>query len=153
MFQSQAEPKIKRQESLKIEDTKKWLENSRQKPRAQIPMNSLVLNPVNKMNQPQQQQQISNRSNGLPIENNTKTNNNRQNSSSVLSMYHQRNYYALPPKFSDTKAQVQSTASDRCEISATQNSPPPPLAPRLSSSAKKSFPPPPRPAPLNSVQG
>ena len=112
---------------MKIEDPKQWLESSKQKARAQVPMNNNNNN--NSANQ-------SNNNNGLSKDNNAKIS---------RSVYQKRNYYALPPKYSESD-----------EIIAPKNTSPPPLAPRLNPPAnKKSFPPPPRPtAPHNnSVQG
>ncbi|XP_012279440.1 protein Shroom [Orussus abietinus] len=59
-----------------------------------------------------------------------------------------RNYYALPPKYTDAPMQKPQPQSplDRYE-SGSPSSPPPPLAPRQNTPGRKSLPPPPRPAP------
>ncbi|XP_048515517.1 protein Shroom isoform X2 [Athalia rosae] len=67
-----------------------------------------------------------------------------------------RNYYALPPKYTDApigqKPQSQAPV-DRYACGSPSSPPPPPLAPRQNTPGRKSLPPPPRPAPPHAQQG
>ncbi|XP_008208251.1 protein Shroom [Nasonia vitripennis] len=131
---AQVEPKINRQDSLKLDDLSKhsqaqqpWLDcSTRQKPRAQAPKTSSPTSPT---------------SHGPKSPRGLSGNKYQQQP---------RNYFALPAKYPDApKSSSPPTPQERYEPQAAprmqrDSPPPPPLAPRTPG---KKISPPPRPAP------